>query len=599
MILALLLALCASDSIVPKSWLVIEPVDKAGRRPLRPDAVFAKHLLARDAPPPVKGEVLRGENEKDCAWTEATAKDDGSLEGKIGWAYTAIESNLEDVWMAKLSGASQLYVNGAGFVGDAYGYGFGGVPIALRKGRNDVYVSGVRGSFRLELWKPENKLFVASWDRTLTDGVLVVNAGLSTRDYCLSLEELGTYHSWDDQFPPPKHPVMHRIPPLSIEKVPTKILDFVGPSEEKHGHTLELPAETGHEKVTLEFAKQSTARSYRSTFLSAEDDSVQEYAVRPAAEKETAVVLSLHGAGVDCMGQVNAYSSKPEFTIIAPTNRRPYGFDWQDWGRTNAYEALAAAKGSIPRALYLTGHSMGGHGTWSLAANDPDAFAAIAPSAGWASFDSYGGRPKGELAELWQAADGASRTLALLANLVQLPTYVLHGTKDDNVPLSEAEAMEKALTDAGHPPQFHHEEGAGHWWDGDRAPGADCVDWPEIFELFRAAKPRVPSPEAHFLTVDPSVDATNGWITVLQLERYGEPAEVKSTLRESDRTLVIETKNVRRLQFGAIPGEPNKIVVDGKDYVPAPPPGAREKSPEFSGPFKRAFRRHFVLVVGT
>jgi hypothetical protein len=33
--------------------------------------------------------------------------------------------------------------------------------------------------------------------------------------------------------------------------------------------------------------------------------------------------------------------------------------------------------------------------------------------------------------------------------------------------------------------------------------------------------------------------------------------------------------------------------------VPAPPPGAREKSPEFSGPFKRAFRRHFVLVVGT
>ena len=41
----------ASDSIVPKNWLVIEPVDKSGRRPLRPDAVFAKHLLARDAAP--------------------------------------------------------------------------------------------------------------------------------------------------------------------------------------------------------------------------------------------------------------------------------------------------------------------------------------------------------------------------------------------------------------------------------------------------------------------------------------------------------------------------------------------------------------------
>ena len=613
MILALLLALGASDPIVPKNWLVIEPVDKAGRRPLRPDAVFAKHLLVRDAPPPVKGEVLRGENEKDCTWTEATAKDDGSLDGKIGWAYTAIESELGDVWMAKLSGASQLYVNGAGFVGDAYGYGFGGVPIELKKGRNDVYVGGVRGALRLELWKPENELFIASWDRTIsdvrrpdekalimgTDGVVVVNAGLATRDYCLSLEEPGTYHGWDDEKPAPKHPVMHRLPPLAIEKVPAWSMHLLEKAEQRYAVPLELPAETGREKVTLELALKDGTMPMRGELLSAEDDSVQEYAVRPATEKETGVVLTLHGAGVDCMGQINAYSSKPEFTILAPTNRRPYGFDWQDWGRTNAYEALRTQFGKIPSALYLTGHSMGGHGTWSLAANDPDAFAAIAPSAGWASFDSYGGRPKGELADLWHAADATSNTLALLPNLVQLPTFVLHGTKDDNVPLSEAEAMEKALTDAGHPPQFHHEEGAGHWWDGDKAPGADCVDWPGIFELFRKSKPRAPSPQAHFLTVDPSIDATNGWITVLQLERYGEPAEVKSSLRESDRTLVIETKNVRRLLLGAVPGEPKKILVDGKEYAADPLTGRVEKSPEFCGPFKRAFRRHFVLVYGT
>jgi len=56
---------------------------------------------------------------------------------------------------------------------------------------------------------------------------------------------------------------------------------------------------------------------------------------------------------------------------------------------------------------------------------------------------------------------------------------------------------------------------------------------------------------------------------------------------------------VRRLQLGAVPGEPKRIVVDGKEYAPAPPPGAREKSPGFSGPFKRAFRNSFVLVYGT
>lgn len=592
MLLALLasaqLALSASDSIVPKSWLVIEPVDKAGRRPLRPDAVFAKHLLARDEPPPSKGEVLRGENEKDCAWAEATAKDDGSLEGKIGWAYTAIDAPADGVWMANLSGASQLYVDGAGFVGDVYGYGFGGVPVALKKGRNDVYVGGVRGTLRLELLKPESGLFLAPWDVTLPDvvartdailsgtgAVLVVNA--STTSQNSGLQKLGA------------------IAPLAIEKIPFSFTFGTEEPAAKHRVMINcfgLP-------YSFEIALRTEREQRRSTFVSADDDSVQEYAVRPASEKEQAVVLTLHGAGVDCMGQINAYSSKPEFTLVAPTNRRPYGFDWQDWGRTNAYEALQDYSRGMPSALYLTGHSMGGHGTWSLAANDPDIFAAIAPSAGWASFDTYGGRPKGELAELWQAADGSSRTLALLDNLVQIPTYVLHGTKDDNVPLSEAETMEKALSAAGHPPQFHHEEGAGHWWDGDHAPGADCVDWPEIFELFRDSKPRGPNPEAHFTTVDPGIDAGNSWFTVLQLEQYGQPAEVKSTLRAEDHALVIETKNVRRLQLGAVPGEPKKILVDGKEYVRPPPPGAREKTPDFSGPFKRAFRRHFVLVYGT
>ncbi|MBK7643037.1 MAG: prolyl oligopeptidase family serine peptidase [Planctomycetes bacterium] len=558
--LVLLAALgCAapvSDSIVPKNWLVIEPVDKSGRRPLRPDAVFAKHLLARDAAPPKKDEVLRGEQEKDCVWKEAQAKDDGTLEGSIGWAYTAIEAPADGVWMAKLPGASQLYVNGSGFVGDPYSLGFGGVPVALKQGRNDVFVAGVRGSCRLELWMPEKELFVASWDVTLPDrtpdrapaGLLVVNASKEARS------AFG-----------------ETLAPLSVRK-----LAF------ESGARATFEVELDGAAYRWELPAREAGGPRRCTFVSDEDDSVQEYALRPATKEQQAVVLSLHGAGVDCWGQISSYSGKPEFTILAPTNRRQFGFDWQDWGRTNAYEALRAAFGEIPHALYLTGHSMGGHGTWSLAANDPDAFAAIAPSAGWSSFDSYGGRPKGELAERWQDADASSRTLTLLDNLVQIPTFILHGTADDNVPVSEAQMMEKALSAAGHPPQVHYQEGAGHWWDGDRASGADCVDWPEIFELFRSAKPRPVDERLHFLSVDPSVNATNGLVAVLQLERYGEPAEV-TLQRGAKGELVPEAKNVRRMQIGA-------------EAVSVPP---GEKTPEFSGPFKRAFRRHFVLVYGT
>ena len=43
------------------------------------------------------------------------------------------------------------------------------------------------------------------------------------------------------------------------------------------------------------------------------------------------------------------------------------------------------------RRTYLTGHSMGGHGTWHLGVTFPDRFAAIAPGRGWISMWSYAG----------------------------------------------------------------------------------------------------------------------------------------------------------------------------------------------------------------
>ena len=73
---------------------------------------------------------------------------------------------------------------------------------------------------------------------------------------------------------------------------------------------------------------------------------------------------------------------KPDAWIVAPTNRRRYGFDWQDWGRLDALEALdwMSTPEIDPDRIYLTGHSMGGHGTWYLGALYAHRFAAIAPS---------------------------------------------------------------------------------------------------------------------------------------------------------------------------------------------------------------------------
>ena len=120
------------------------------------------------------------------------------------------------------------------------------------------------------------------------------------------------------------------------------------------------------------------------------DGSVQHYGLQPAhpasdTETAPALVLSLHGASVEALNQAGSYAAKRWCHVVAPTNRRPFGFDWEDWGRRDALEVLDHAQrtlGSDPQRTYLTGHSMGGHGVWHVGATFPDRFAALGPSAG-------------------------------------------------------------------------------------------------------------------------------------------------------------------------------------------------------------------------
>ncbi|MEL6186383.1 MAG: hypothetical protein AAFU79_17305, partial [Myxococcota bacterium] len=107
-------------------------------------------------------------------------------------------------------------------------------------------------------------------------------------------------------------------------------------------------------------------RGLRRTFVSAIDGSTQHYAVTGPETPPPlpgALFLSLHGAAVQARGQARAYGRKDWAWVVAPTNRRPFGFDWQDWGRLDAMEVLAEAQRTLPidpLQVHLTGHSMGG-----------------------------------------------------------------------------------------------------------------------------------------------------------------------------------------------------------------------------------------------
>jgi len=80
--------------------------------------------------------------------------------------------------------------------------------------------------------------------------------------------------------------------------------------------------------------------------------------------------------------------------------------------------------------IYLTGHSMGGFGTWAVASTKPEVFAAIAPVSG--------GPP----------AQGDALA-ALLAKLKSTPAMIVHGAQDEVVPVQVSRSMKGAAEKAG------------------------------------------------------------------------------------------------------------------------------------------------------
>ena len=656
---------------LPEGWLHVEAVDPRGRRPFLPDTVYARRLLEKDAPFPKPGDEERGASGKRASWRKVPSDAKGNVRCGRGGFAAAIVRAKPGVYLCALRGASVLFVDGTPFPGDVYGNGDWKVPVELKE-TSRVFVTGIRGGFRLrfEAAAQRERVRIAAFDRLLPDvvrgepfeewaGLLLVNTTLKASGPLRLVVEGPGIERAETSIP-------EGLPPLGMQKAPVRLrgapLDQEFPSAEG-GVEIRLRlldakgAVLAEDRAKLRILEPSAP--HRHTFLSQIDASAQEYAVlRPApaaagaasrpASSKTGLVLSLHGAGVPCLNQARAYSPKADFWIVAPTNRRRFGFDWQDWGRRDAYEVLDEAlrrSGVSRRRVYLTGHSMGGHGTWHLAANDPDGFAAAAPSAGWADFDSYTGRPGTPLADLWDRADLASLTRRLLPNLLRIPLFVLHGTKDQSVPLREAEGMLKALAEAGRSEVPHHfEKGAGHWWDGKKAEGADCVDWPGIFDLFRASEIGDEPDEISFLTVSPDIDRDHHWISVFQPLEYGRPISVKARRDRKKRRVVIETRNLRafaiRMPPEAAALEPRapfdpatawRLVIDGVECVLAPqalagkrpvlhlrreegketpageapflltggPPPPSEKGPGHEGPIKRAFDHDFVLVYGT
>ncbi|MFT6395872.1 MAG: dienelactone hydrolase [Bradymonadia bacterium] len=360
-------------------------------------------------------------------------------------------------------------------------------------------------------------------------------------------------------------------------------------------------------QTTIEVPITEPNITWRRTRYSDVDHSVQYAGIVPPSGEEPAagwgMVLTLHGAAVQGLGQARAYSAKDWAYIVAPTNRRPFGFDWEVWGRLDALEALADAKerfGFDPERVHVTGHSMGGHGTWQLGSLFPTMFATVGPSAGWDSFYSYGGdsAPGGVFARS-QASSLTSNYAT--TNLQDRAVFVIHGDADDNVPVREARDWVSRLEPFVDDLQYHEQPGAGHWWNGDQAEGADCVDWPALFDTMEDRRLNPTETDFEFLSPSPWVSPTHSFVTV---ETVVTPLEdFRITSSRDGTTVVVTTTNVERAVLdGAVLTMlgVETVVLDGVtlmvDDAPIVAGVSSEKVSGVSGPFNTAMHQPFCFV---
>jgi predicted peptidase len=167
-------------------------------------------------------------------------------------------------------------------------------------------------------------------------------------------------------------------------------------------------------------------------------------------DKAYPLILFLHGAGeTGADGKRQTYvgfgpvlrmqeKSFPCFVLMPQSHGKTWQADSKDGQRALAMlDAVQKEYKIDDKRLYLTGLSMGGFGTWSLAAKYPDRWAAIVPICG-------GGDP------------------SKAESIKNIPCWVFQGDADQSVSVDHSRKMVQALKDAGGMPHYTEYAGIGH-----------------------------------------------------------------------------------------------------------------------------------------
>ncbi len=193
-----------------------------------------------------------------------------------------------------------------------------------------------------------------------------------------------------------------------------------------------------------EFSQSSNGQQSRSfTKKIARDVSSKYLLFRPAdygkTKKRFPLIMYLHGGSlrgddverVRTLGLPQLVEQDESFPFVVVSPLCPAGEIWTDTEMLIGILDEVASKYRIDAdRVYLTGHSMGGRGTWYLAYKYPERFAAIAPMS------------------------PVSTISAWVSKLKNVPVWAFHGAKDNIAPIGESKTLVDALKTTGSEVKF-------------------------------------------------------------------------------------------------------------------------------------------------
>lgn len=645
----------AQDTLKFEKALTVASGSRYGREAIYTDALAWQMANGKLKVPEENGEFGLGTNGKMILWKPIIADKNGRFRAFSGrgtqttnnpflnpgsvdrgsdyiyLTYTAPEARTA---ILNVVGGNSLFFNGIPHMGDPYASGYMNIPVQLKKGVNQLFIRGANVLPVLIL--NDKKVLIHTDDVTVPNMVInqsdkILKGALTVTNSSLKDLENLTFNTILNGAV--RKVAIPRIPKLSMRKV---IFEFdtrgiIKPGNYDLALQLLIGKDIADQKGIVVEAVEASS-SYKQTFISQIDGSLQYFAVTPQLggwKANSALFLSVHGAGVEAIGQAKAYKSKDWGTVVAATNRRPRGFNWEDWGRQDALEVLALAKDQFKPAkqkIYLSGHSMGGHGTWFLGATYPDQWAAIAPAAGYASLKDYGSADgkipdssKNVVEKMLLRAGNQSDVPKLVSNYKPLGVYILHGDADRVVPVSYARQMRKLLGDFHRDFSYYEYPGGEHWF------GDQSVDWPPLFDFFKWHTIAADTAVNHidFLTASPGISATYRWATIYQQEQPLKYSRIILNRDKKQSLITGSTENVAVLKMALNDFASNQKVKITLDSLPAidyltktamdtillekrdqswkviTSISQEDKKPGRSGTFKEAFNHHMVFVVGT